>query len=179
MSKLLAHDCKHSSSFSIKRSNFLPPKPNRDKFTIIQPSHFLCYLHAHVSLCSSHHLWPPQMKAYSRKELKTFYKVCRLSMLEQNDFLLNLQKKLLRQILKIKNMEDSYKKLESVPTFDDFTINSNDIPNIVVWDDFKLPDNSGEVPKTEWSGWQFNSWLWNLLSIWQTTSQVATLLLCS
>jgi hypothetical protein len=38
---------------------------------------------------------------------------------------------------------------------------------ITVRDDPKLPDDSEGVPKIEWSGWQFDSQLWNLLSIWR------------
>ena len=36
--------------------------------------------------------------------------------------------------------------------------------------DLKLLDNSGEIPKTEWSGWRFDSQFWNLLSTfdWKT-----------
>ena len=29
-----------------------------------------------------------------------------------------------------------------------------------------LPDANEEVPKSELRGWQFDSWLWNLLFIW-------------
>ena len=36
----------------------------------------------------------------------------------------------------------------------------------MVHDDRKLPDDRGEVPKSEWRDWWFDSWLWNLLSTW-------------
>ena len=38
---------------------------------------------------------------------------------------------------------------------------------LVVQDDPTLSDDSGEVPKSEWRGWRFDSRLWNLLSTWQ------------
>ena len=35
----------------------------------------------------------------------------------------------------------------------------------------KLPDDSGEVPNTKWSGWRFNSRPWNPLSTWPKKKQ--------
>ena len=40
------------------------------------------------------------------------------------------------------------------------------VSNGVVRDDTKLPDDSGEVSNFKWSGWRFDSQLWNLFSIW-------------
>ena len=37
----------------------------------------------------------------------------------------------------------------------------------LVQDDLKLPDDTEEESKIEWSGWQFDSHMWNLLSTWQ------------
>ena len=45
-----------------------------------------------------------------------------------------------------------------------------DVPNLL--------DDSGEIPKSQGRGWQFDSQLWNLLSTWQNTGQVVNCLLC-
>ena len=29
---------------------------------------------------------------------------------------------------------------------------------IMMWNDLKIPNDSGDVLKTEWSGWQYDSW---------------------
>ena len=53
--------------------------------------------------------------------------------------------------------------------------------NTLVQDDLKLPDDGGGIPKTQGRSWQFESRLWNLLSIdeklvmWSTASCALTL----
>ena len=43
----------------------------------------------------------------------------------------------------------------------------------------KLPDDGGEIPKSQARGWRFDSQLWNLLSTWRKTCQVVVnCLLC-
>ena len=38
---------------------------------------------------------------------------------------------------------------------------------LLVQDNPKLvPDDGGEIPKSQGRGWRFDSWLWNLLSTW-------------
>ena len=53
---------------------------------------------------------------------------------------------------------------------------NNGLP--LVYDDPKLPDDSGEIPKSQGRGWRFDSWLWNLLSTWRKTCHVVNCLLC-
>ena len=49
-----------------------------------------------------------------------------------------------------------------------YNVPRNDLRvNNKVQDDLKLAYGIGEVPKTEWSGWRFNSQPWNLLSTWR------------
>ena len=39
-------------------------------------------------------------------------------------------------------------------------------PTSSVWDDPRLLDDGGEIPRFEGRGWRFDSWLWSLLSTW-------------
>ena len=48
----------------------------------------------------------------------------------------------------------------------------------MVQDDLNLPDDGGEIPKSQGRGWQFESRLWKLLSTWWKTCQVVNYLLC-
>ena len=47
-----------------------------------------------------------------------------------------------------------------------------------VWGDPKLLDDTGEVPKIEWSGLRFDSRPWNLLFVDRKTSKMAMRLIC-
>ena len=51
-------------------------------------------------------------------------------------------------------------------------------PICLVRDDLKLPDDGGEISKSQGRGWQFEFWLWNLLSTWRKTCQMVNCLLC-
>ena len=48
----------------------------------------------------------------------------------------------------------------------------------LVWDDPKLLDDGGEIPKSQGGGWRSNFWLWNLLFTWLKTCQVVNCLMC-